>query len=69
MNGKLNFELETPFLDCNITRMITVFIDDFNRWILYILTNRIYLIVLWIIKIFFMLENKYSTLLYLPDRF
>ena len=46
------FRINTPFLDCNIARMITVFIDDFNRWVLYILTNRIYFIALWIVKIF-----------------
>lgn len=52
MNRKLNLELITTFLDWNNTRTISAFNDGVNHLVLYILTNRICLIVLWNTKTF-----------------
>ena len=56
--SETEFRVSTTFLDWNNTRTISAFNDGVNHWVLYILTNRICLIVLWNTKTFDNVREK-----------
>ena len=56
--SETEFRISTTFLDWNNTETISAFNDGVNHWVLYILTNRICLIVLWNTKTFDNVREK-----------